>query len=219
MIAKQRATSQEEKLKKREAILSVAAELLAGNDYRNISIASIAQKAGLAKGTIFLYFKTKEELFLKLQIKEYKSWFEDINKRLSETLQLKKDSDVDRFVNDIMASLQNHPTMIQLTPLIHVVFEQNIDYETALNFKRFLLEEVQATGHLIERCLPFLQKNAGAQLLLNLQILLVGVIQVSAPAPIVRQVVEAEKMEAFQIDFEEKLSQMLRLILKGARDQ
>lgn len=217
MVVKQRAISGEEKLERREAILNVAVELLAGDDYHDISIARIARKAGLAKGTIFLYFKTKEELFLQLQIREYKSWFEDINRRLDTSLQHKKKSSIDGVVNNIMASVGAHPMMIRLTPILHVILERNIDYKAALEFKRFLLSEIRTTGRLIERCLPFLRKNDGARFLLHLQVLLIGLIQLSRPAPLVKQVIEKEGMEVFQLNYEENLSEMLSLLFNGMK--
>ena len=217
MVIKQRAISSDEKLERREAILNAAGELFAGDDYHDISIASIARKAGLAKGTIFLYFKTKEELFLQLQIREYKSWFEDINRRLDTSLQHKKESSIDEFVKNIMASVGGHPMMIRLTPILHVILERNIDYKTALEFKSFLLSEIHTTGRLIERCLPFLRKNDGSRFLLHLQVLLIGLIQLSRPAPIVKQVIETERMEVFQLNFEEKLPEMLALLINGMK--
>ena len=33
-------------------------------NYEAVTIAAVAQESGLAKGTVYLYFKTKEELFL-----------------------------------------------------------------------------------------------------------------------------------------------------------
>src|SRR3990172_12146711 len=112
MAVKRRAISSDDKLVRREAILDAASELLARDDYHDISIARIARKAGMAKGTVFLYFKTKEELFLQLQIREYKSWFENINSRLHALLQKKNKSSIDEFVNNVVASVGSHPLMI-----------------------------------------------------------------------------------------------------------
>lgn len=217
MVIKQRAISNDEKRERREAILDAAEELLTRDDFHDISIARIARKAGLGKGTIFLYFKTKEELFLQLQGREYKSWFEDINKRLYTLVQQKKKCGIDEFVENIMAAVGNHSLMTRLTPILHIILERNIDYKTALEFKRFLLNEIHATGRLIERCLPFLQKNDGAWFLLQLQALLIGLIQLCRPSPTVKQVIEKERMEVFQLNFEEQLSEMLALLINGMK--
>ncbi len=217
MVIKQRAISSEEKLERRRAILVAALELLAEADYQEISISSIANKAGVAKGTIFLYFRTKEELFLQLQIGEYKSWFNDINSRIHVLLQQEKKGSIDEFVKIVVSSAVDHPMLVRLTPILHVTLERNIDYKTALEFKRFLLNEIQTTGALIELCLPFLHQNDGARFLLDLQILLIGLIQTSHPAPLVEQVIQEKGMEILQVNFEGKLQETLTLLLNGRK--
>ncbi len=217
MVIKQRAMSDEEKLERRQAILVAALELLAEADYQEISISSIARKAGLAKGTIFLYFRTKEELFLQLQIGEYKSWFNDINNRIRVLLQEAKKGSIDEFVKAIVSSAVDHPMLIRLIPILQVTLERNIDYRTALEFKRFLLNETLTTGALIEQYLPFLHQQDGAQFLLDLQILLVGLIQTAHPAPLVEQVLKKEGLDVLQINFEERLQETLTLLLSGRK--
>lgn len=48
---------------KREAIVATAARVFAERGYRNATMAEIAQAAGTAKGTLYLYFQDKEALF------------------------------------------------------------------------------------------------------------------------------------------------------------
>ncbi len=214
---KLRAISVEDKFARRNAILRAASDLLDESDYHDISIANVARKAGLAKGTVFLYFKTKEELFLQLQMKEYSSWFEDVNGRLQKLLGDKKKTTIDGVVKAIMASVGKHPTMVRMAPLIHVILEHNIDYRTAVEFKRFLLGELRTTGTLIGRCLPFLEKNGGPLFLLDLHVLMIGIRQIASPAPLVRKVIEEEKMQVFKVRFEDKLKETLVTLLTGMK--
>ena len=48
---------------KHKAILAAALTLFGHYGYRRTSIEDIAQEAGIAKGTVYLYFKSKEEIF------------------------------------------------------------------------------------------------------------------------------------------------------------
>ncbi|MBI5602590.1 MAG: hypothetical protein HY879_04470 [Deltaproteobacteria bacterium] len=152
-----------------------------------------------------------------MQIKGYQSWFRAINERLQRLSRQKQGINIQEFVDTIMDSLKDNPALIRLTPILHVILERNIDYQTALDFKRCLLNEIVTTGRLIEQCLPFLRKNDGARLLLYFQVLLIGLIQMSQPAPTVKQVIEDERMEVFQLNFEEKLSEMMALLIKGMK--
>ena len=47
---------------KREAILSAATKVFAGKGYFNSKVADIAAEAGIADGTVYLYFKSKDEI-------------------------------------------------------------------------------------------------------------------------------------------------------------
>ncbi len=47
---------------KRKAILRAAIKVFAGKGYFNSKVADIAGEAGIADGTVYLYFKSKEEI-------------------------------------------------------------------------------------------------------------------------------------------------------------
>lgn len=47
---------------KRAAILSAATKIFAGKGYFNAKVADIAAEAGIADGTVYLYFKSKDEI-------------------------------------------------------------------------------------------------------------------------------------------------------------
>ena len=47
---------------KREAILRAATRVFAHNGYFNSKVADIAREAGVADGTVYLYFKSKEDI-------------------------------------------------------------------------------------------------------------------------------------------------------------
>lgn len=49
--------------KKRESILKAASELFAGKSYHEVMMDDVARIAGIAKGTLYIYFASKEELY------------------------------------------------------------------------------------------------------------------------------------------------------------
>lgn len=48
---------------KRQAIIDAALRLFSGYGYRRTSVGDVASEAGIAKGTVYIYFDTKEALF------------------------------------------------------------------------------------------------------------------------------------------------------------
>lgn len=74
-------------LDKRTAITNAANELFSNFGYKSVSMDQIAQKANVAKGTLYLYFKDKDDLYYyiaKKIIDDIKSYIEHVkNQRLS----------------------------------------------------------------------------------------------------------------------------------------
>ena len=58
MAIKQRAISDAQKEERRQAILDAALLLYQETSYEAVNMAQVAQQAGVAKGTVYLYFKT-----------------------------------------------------------------------------------------------------------------------------------------------------------------
>ena len=65
-LVKKRARSLKDKSFRRQQILDAAAALFQEAGYEGFSVALLASKAGVVKGTLYLYFKTREEVFLAL---------------------------------------------------------------------------------------------------------------------------------------------------------
>src|SRR5690349_23860201 len=75
----------EERSKRQERadrILDAAAELMLRWGYNKTTIDDIARYAGVAKGTIYLHWKTREDLFTALMQREYIRLAEDIKQRV-----------------------------------------------------------------------------------------------------------------------------------------
>ncbi len=56
----------EQKHTKRDLILDSAFELFMKNGYENTKIIEVAERAGIGKGTVYEYFKSKDELFCEI---------------------------------------------------------------------------------------------------------------------------------------------------------
>jgi len=66
------------KARKRKQIVEAATEVFIKHGYRRASVDDVAERAGVAKGTIYLYFKNKAELLLEAIIEEKKRYFKKI---------------------------------------------------------------------------------------------------------------------------------------------
>src|SRR6478672_9596658 len=66
-----------------ERILDAAAALILRWGYKKTTIDDIARQAGVAKGTIYLHWKTREDLFVALATREDIKLAEDIKRRIA----------------------------------------------------------------------------------------------------------------------------------------
>lgn len=55
---------QRKKTDKRLSVLAAAHELFSAKSFHDVKLEEVAEKAGVAKGTIYTYFKSKDELFV-----------------------------------------------------------------------------------------------------------------------------------------------------------
>ena len=65
-ISRQRARSPQDKDLRRTHLIAAATRLFADADFDAVTIARVAEAAGVAKGTAYIYFATKETLFVEL---------------------------------------------------------------------------------------------------------------------------------------------------------
>ncbi|WP_410665244.1 TetR/AcrR family transcriptional regulator [Amycolatopsis sp. lyj-84] len=60
----------EDRQERAERILDAAAELLLRHGYRRVTVEDVAEHAGVGKGTLYLHWKTREQLFLAVMLRE-----------------------------------------------------------------------------------------------------------------------------------------------------
>lgn len=211
MALKQRARSSSDKQQRRAHILDTALELWAAHTFASFTMSEVATGSGLAKGTLYLYFQTKEALFLALLARLLDAWFADLDAGLASD-----DAwDVARIGALICATLERQSALTRLLPIAASVLEHNIPFDTAHAYKQQLLARATYTGALLEQRLPFLAAGDGMSLLLQVYALVVGLGQMADPAPIVRQVLDAPELAPLRVEFGPTFRRTLLTLLHG----
>lgn len=213
MPVKQRARKEEDKAARRHAILVAATRMLRRRPYAEITMAEVARKCGLAKGTLYLYFHSKEALFLAALEEELAQWFLDLTAQLV-TLDPSRD-EVERMAAMIASTLAARSSLGDLLGLVHNVLEQNIEPDAALAFKQMLLEKLTVGGRALESVLPRLPPGSGPRLLLRIYAVVVGLRQMAEPAPTVAKVLELDEMKPLRVDFEHDLGETIVHLVRG----
>ena len=76
-------TGGEERNPREDRILEAAADLLVRFGYRKATVDDVAREAGVGKGTIYLHWKDKNELFRAAIWREQQRLTEDIKRRIA----------------------------------------------------------------------------------------------------------------------------------------
>lgn len=208
MVRAPRATDATQKAERREAILLAARELHRTVPFGSLTMAQVAEAAGVAKGTLYLSFPTKEALFLDLLEGAYDTWFQAV------ILGLPKVKGAPSLARLLTRSVVETPDFQSLVVLGPTVLEHNIPLERALAHKHFLL---QGTGSLAERleAKGLVKAGQGLVLLLRLHALVIGLHPHAAPAPVVDTLLERPELSPFRLDFAAALEGCLLDLLRG----
>lgn len=144
----------DEKQQKQALIAETALKLFEENDFYDISINAIAQRSHVAKGTVFNYFKTKENIFMHLLLVGYQDFFlQTLNQ-----LQQAKLTTVDELKSFLLANtkdlIENHLTLIKLNALRGPVLEGKASREETIEGRKKLYEVHEQLAQFIQDSFP-----------------------------------------------------------------
>lgn len=212
MSIQQRAYSQDQKLQRRDDILNAAATLFEQRRYEQITMDDIAKIAGVSKGTLYVYFRTKESIFLEQARQKIDLFFG----HLLEDLQSHQSPiGVDGIVNALARAYKNSEGMTKLLSVLHQVLEYKAGFDCALAFRQALLPLLKRAGEECERHLWFIAKGNGQRLLLSIHAMSLGIQQLAEPSPDMKRVEEQPGMELYRFDFGPSFLTMLDCLLIG----
>lgn len=212
-ISRQRARSAEDKDLRRAHLVEAATRLFADADFDAVTIARVAEVAGVAKGTAYIYFATKEALFLELVRAELLLWQQDLVATLK---RLRTRRPLEAVPAAIARSVAQRPTLQRLLVLLHTVIEPKIDAVSARDFKLFLRDLLAQACEPLCSKLPGLSAEQATTLMLQLHALVISLAQLSNPPQVmVRVLADNPELQFFKIDFEPFLRETLTTLVRG----
>lgn len=206
-----RARRDEDKQTRRNTILAASLAVWSDTDWNDFTMAAVARRAGIVKGTIYLYFATKEELFLALFQNMMLEYFDEIDALLAGGRRWSPS----RVAATIADALLSRPAFARMFTVLGSILEHNISYQSAVEFKRFTLDRFTSTGTLLARRLGLRSPGEGLRLMLQLTALITGLAQMSHPAPVLEQVFKDKRLSVLRVDFRRELLDALETLFRG----
>ena len=211
MVIKQRAILDEDKQLRRQAILAAAQALLPGQAEKLASVEDVARQAGLAKGTMYLYFNTKEEIYLAVHEQQMNGFFDTLEALLTRQ---RSRSSLKRLTRDVVAAIRQHPGFLPLAVQCPE-FERNADLDIIAAFKARTGQRLQRIGATMELIYPRLKKGEGARLLIRSYAQMLGLWQLTAPSAHRQKLLEREDLAVFRLDYLQQLETALYALWRG----
>ena len=212
-MAIQRARSAEAKDQRRADLIAAASRLFADADFDAITIARVAEVAGMAKGTAYLYFATKETLFLELVRAELTTWLADFIQSINRQRAANPAVAVPRA---LAKSFANHPQVRRLLVLQHTVLEPKLGDAAARGFKLHMRELMDEACAVIAPKIPGWQLEDAQVFVMQTIALVIGVTQLSEPSPVIARVLASDpRLRPMCIDFEPFLARTLTTLVRG----
>ncbi len=166
----QRARSLEQKALRRRAVLQVAETYLIEVGYEAFSMSKLAKKIGLAKGTLYLYFQTREELFLTLYDQSLIRWSQTFIDELSDSMTSKA------YSQKLFSTASADGTFLPLLIRLEHMIEHNVDIPRLISSKQVFINQVKTLAKVTAISLRLSEAQA-IEVVKTMGVLLIGATQ------------------------------------------
>jgi AcrR family transcriptional regulator len=199
-----RASTEEKKSERRATILEKARAWISGHAFAEIRLADMARELGLVRGTFYLYFPSKQDLFAAVLREEMEAWWASF-----------RVSPVTTPGPDLASGLSGRELLIRLLSSLHVAIEPGLSPDGLRSLKIWFLAFAQRASRDLEIRYPSLAGN-GYVFLLRVYSLLIGTSQLAFPPENVCELVQREEaFEGFRIDFGKFLEDSIEALYRG----
>lgn len=139
-----------EKLRQRQEMLSAALELFSEKGYHNVAMGEIAEKAEFAIGTLYKFFRNKEDLYKSLILEQAEKFDRELTSAITEP-----DNEIEKLRNFVKVKGEmfcENISMIRLyfaeTKGASFNIMAGVDFEIRMRYEKFLkaLASVFETG-------------------------------------------------------------------------
>ena len=135
---------------RKEEIISACAKLYESMGFKEITLKEIGAATTLTRTGIYLYFETKEEIFLALLAREYDAWVEEMQAVIARKEAMSREE-----VADVLArTLTDHPRLLRLLSMNLYEMEANSRPERLAEFKVSFGASLQTVDRMIQKYLP-----------------------------------------------------------------
>lgn len=208
---KRRAVTDAQKEFRRQEILDGARSYFEDVGYEGFAMSQLASRLGIVKGTLYLYFPTKEAIILALYGRAVEDWSEVIKARLAAPL---AGSD---FITFFYQSALADPILVPILTRLEHVIEHNVSVDLLVDSKRHFMACLEGVIEKAESALG-LTRDKTREFILSLGVLLSGATRADQGPALAREDLPEDVREFLDgLSSEKIFTQNARHILAGMR--
>jgi AcrR family transcriptional regulator len=131
---------------KRLKIMAAAADLFAAHPFHKVLLSEVAEAAGVGKGTLYVYFKNKEDLYLSVLYSGFAELVERMQRRLDKN-QFSPMENLEAAIREMVQFAYQNPHMFELMrtgPLPSLI--DSAQWDSKRNELRTLIESIIRSG-------------------------------------------------------------------------
>lgn len=207
-----RARSPEKIEERRNSIIKAAEKLFSKNNYEDISLNTIADKAGLAKSNVYRYFTTREEIFLTIYMSLLRPWSDDL---LEFYHSLPASETPEKFAEGFLNVTLKHEGVLSLSLVLYVSLEKNSSANQLREFKRLSMEICLRHYEELKRIYP---KMSLDDVILLLKLILSSMASFwgsAQPNKALKKILQEKEFQSFATNFSDDMKKAIRVYLRG----
>ncbi len=139
-----RAKSKENKNIRMQQIMDATDQLFHEKTYHDITLSLISHKVGLARGGLYKYVSSKEEIFLLIYLQKQQQLLDDIVNELKD-----KKISLDFLAKKMSQKLYQHLDFIKYHQILNAIIETNVSIEKLAEFKKTSNQEQRDLFYII----------------------------------------------------------------------
>ncbi len=202
-----RASTEQKKAQRRASILERARAYIAERSFEEFRLGDVARELGIVKGTLYLYFPTKQDLFAAILVEEMEAWWgESMSRRATKSPG-----------RDLAPGLGRCPLLVRLVASLHMTIEPGLSPEGLRALKGWFRDFAARAARDLEGRYEGLG-GRGFDFVMRLYAMAVGVAQLAFPPGNVRALIDADPgLSAFRVPFEGFLAEAVDALYRGGR--
>jgi len=207
----QRARQPKQKEQRRDTILAAALDLYVRGNGQLPKVETIAREVNLAKGTAYIYFSSKEEIYLTLLEQNITAWLSNIQRELRRA-QVEPIDPLDKLLRALQSWSTEQPHLWTLSALGQSVLEPAIDGKVLLAYRTRLAQQFRQTAEKIQSFLGGSATASALPVLLKTYASAIGIWQFSQTPAALSRVQQSASGGNLQLRFDESATQVWQLL-------